>query len=200
MKIFTHIPYTVGEIKRITPRAFLKLPPLTPLQEGLNLSERPPLKFYLCFCYITGVSWPGGDLRHSVAANRKCIKKINDTAKISLPLGQIIHQRAWLLLSILLDIEARTFNTGKEFRKLKWQKLQVFSSIFFYSFVLFIHLSYIFILYVYLFIYYFPPSASPVCFLILQTPRWGRWLYGSQPLWRWLIWKLRFLIKSATPN
>ena len=130
-------------------------------------------------------------------SKQQMYKKINDTAKISLPLGQIIHQRAWLLLSILFDIAAWTFNTGKGFRKLKRQKLQIFSSIFFYLFVLFVHLSYIFILYVYLFIYYFPPSASAVSFLILQTPWWGR---RSQPLWRWLIWKLWFLIKSATPN
>ena len=46
-----------------------------------------------------------------------------DTAKINLPLGQ-----AWLLLSILLDITAGTLNIAKEFRKLKRQKPQIFSS------------------------------------------------------------------------
>ena len=50
-------------------------------------------------------------------------RKNTDTAKINLPLGQ-----AWLLLSILFDITAPTWNIAKEFRKLKRQKLQIFSS------------------------------------------------------------------------
>ena len=48
-------------------------------------------------------------------------KKNKDTAKIN-------FDQAWLLLSILFDIAARTFNFAKEFRKLKRQKLHIFSS------------------------------------------------------------------------
>ena len=85
-------------------------------------------------------------------SKQQMYKKINDTAKISLPLSQIIHQRAWLLFSILFDIAARTLNTGKEFRKLKRHKLQIFSSIFFYLFVLFIYLSYIYLICVFIYL------------------------------------------------
>ena len=53
-----HIPIFIREY----PQAFFKaISPLTLLQKGLNLGERPNplfhlLKFCLCVCYIIGVS------------------------------------------------------------------------------------------------------------------------------------------------
>ena len=65
-------------------------PPLTPLQKGLNLGERPNPLFHVC-----------------ESVESECInKKIKIyTAKINLPLGQ-----AWLLLSILFDVAVLTIS------------------------------------------------------------------------------------------
>ena len=78
-----------------------KLSPLTPLEKGLNLGERSNPLFHVC----ESVDSEGRDQKQLAAGKQQNVyKKVKIyTANINLPLGQ-----AWLLLSILLDITART--------------------------------------------------------------------------------------------
>ena len=167
--------------------SFFKLFPLTPLQKGVNLGERPSPLFHLLlkvsfvWCvFVIEVSWPWRDLTQCrIAVENSKHKKNTDNAKIYLPPGQIINQHSISCL-FLSDTRANFITAYSVYLLSDDPEMSQLIFVFLIFWILcFIYLSCLFIiLYIYLihlfvyfysFIYYLPLSTSAVRFWV----SWG---------------------------
>ena len=109
-------------IREYPPGFFLKLSPLTPLQKGLNLGEKPNPFFHLLKFFCVFVIQSESDLKQWAAAKQQMYKKI----KILQKLTQLQAKRDFFCPHSFRH--HGTDQIAKEFRKLKRQIPHIFSA------------------------------------------------------------------------